>query len=156
MRTEKRDVFVADDGKVFETEAECQAHEREVAAQAKRIERLTVYVVTSGFDSTEGRGYHRTTYIVSDASFPVVLEYCFDRYGHPLSGWYGDGYYEQWIIRSTTMSADEAIKRSKESHTGVGLSNGAADLVFLSHKPIEHNDLPAPVFPWPKAKKAAS
>ena len=154
MKAEKREVFISDDGKVFDTVEGCQAHERELAANAKRLDNLKGYIVRSSFDATEGRGYHQTTYILTDASYSVVLEYCLDRFGRPLSGWYGDGFYEQWLIRQSDEPAAELLKRSKGSHTGVGLSSGAADVVFLSNKPIDHPDIPAPVYPWPKKKDA--
>lgn len=154
MKAEKREVFISDDGKVFDTIEACQAHERELAANVKRLDNLKGYIVRSSFDSTEGRGYHRTTYILTDASFSVVLEYCLDRFGRPLSGWYGDGFYEQWLIRQSDEPAAELLKRSKGSHSGVGLSSGVADVVFVSSKPIDHPDIPAPVYPWPKKKDA--
>ncbi|MEN5103830.1 hypothetical protein [Brucella anthropi] len=154
MKAEKREVFISDDGKVFDTVEACQAHEREIAANAKRLDNLKGYIVRSSFDSTEGRGYHQTTYILTDASYPVVLEYCLDRFGRPLSGWYGDGYYERWLIWPADEPVAELLKRSKGSHTGVGLSSGAADVVFLSSKTIDHPDIPKPVYPWPKKKDA--
>lgn len=153
MKSETREVYVADDGKVFETIDACQAHEREIAANKKRIERLKVWLVSSAFDGTEGRGYHRTTYIITDAAMAVVIEYCLGRFGRPLSGWYGDDFYETWHLRPDEMTADEALKRSNGHHYGVGTSAGEADVVFLSQKPVEHPELPKPVFPWPKAKK---
>ncbi|MFD2235919.1 hypothetical protein [Aureimonas populi] len=152
MRSEKREVYVSDDGKVFDTVEACQAHERQTAANAKRIEGLKVYKVISSFDSTEGRGYHRHTYIITDASFAVVLEYCLDRFGKPLAAWYGDGFYEQWIINQSDWTAETAIKRAKEPHSGVGSTRGEADVVFLSGKDIEHPELPSPVYPWPKRR----
>ncbi len=154
MKTEKRDVFVADDGKVFDNPDACQEYERKIAANMQRIDGLKVYKVVSGFDTTEGRGYHRTTYIITDASFSVVLDFCFDRYGRPLSGWYGDTFYEQWIIHPLEgMTAAEAVARSHEHHTGIGLSAGEAEALFLSATPIDHPDFPKPVFPWPRKAK---
>lgn len=156
MKTEKRDVFVADDGKVFETAEACQAHELAVAELAKRIERLRVYSVSSNFDGTEGRGYHARTYIITDASYPVVLDYCFDRYGKPLSGWYGDGFYEAWLINQSPLTADEALKKAKDRHFGVGDTSAKVDVVFLSSTDIDHSGLPPRSFPWPrKAKEPA-
>lgn len=152
MKTEKREVFISDDGKVFDTIDACQAHEREIAANSKRLENLKGYIVRSSFDATEGRGYHRTTYILTDASFSVVMEYCLDRFGRPLSAWYGDGYYETWLIHQSDKSADEILKLSKGSQSGVGLSSGVADVIFLSSKIIDHPEIPAPVYPWPKQK----
>lgn len=153
MKSETREVYVSDDGKVFDTIEACQAHEREIAANKKRIERLKVWLVSSAFDSTEGRGYHLTTYIITDASMAVVVEYCLDRFGRPLAGWYGDGFYETWLLHAGEMTAGEALRRSKGHHYGVGTSAGEADVVFISQKAIEHPELPAPVFPWPKAPK---
>ena len=150
MSTEKREVFVADDGKVFETMDACVAHEKQIAEIARRIERLKVFTVSSSFDSTEGRGYHQTTYIVTDADLAVVIEYCLDRFGKPLSGWYGDGFYEAWRLHTSDMSAADALRRVREPHGGIGTTRGAADLVFLSQTNLDHPDLPKRVFHWPK------
>lgn len=152
VRSEKREVYLSDDGKVFETVEACQAHEREIAANARRVEGLKVYTVASSFDATEGRGYHRTTYIITDASFSVVLEYCFDRFGRPLAGWYGDGFFEVWRLSLSDMKAEDGLRRAKQAHSGIGTTRGEADVVFLSDKRIDHPELPAPTYPWPKKK----
>jgi len=154
MKAENREVYVSDDGKVFDTVEACQAYEREEAAKAKRIDGLKVWSVTSGFDTTEGRGYARITYIVTDAGFAEILQYCLDRFGQPLSSWYGDGYYEAWhLYRRENMTAADAILKSKEPHSGIGSTSATVDLVFLSSQDIDHEELPARVFPWPRAKK---
>ena len=155
MKVEKREVYVSDDGKVFHTPEDCQAHEAKLIRDKRALEALQVWIVRSSFDGTEGRGYHRTTYILTGASLPVIVEYCLDRFGKPLSGWYGDGFYETWTLHKQDYGAEEAIRRSKGQHHGVGLSKGEADLVFLSQSDIDHPDLPPRVFPWPKPPKAA-
>lgn len=152
MRSEKRDVFVSDDGKVFETAEQCQSHERVLAAQKRRIEGLKVYTVTHGFDSTEGRGYYRTTYIITDATYAAVLQFCFDRFGSPLQQWYGDGHYEAWHIHQRDFSANEALTKAKEPHSGVGLGTGKVDVVFLSNDDIDHDGLPKRTPFWPRQK----
>lgn len=153
MKTEKREVYISDDGKVFETVEACQAHEREEAAKARRIANLKVWLVSSGFDGTEGRGYGCVTYIITDTGLPEILQYCFDRFGQPLTNWYGDGYYEAWRLHQKEMTAEEAINRSKQSHSGIGSTSAKVDLVFLSSTNIDHPDLPARVFPWPRKAK---
>lgn len=153
MRVEKRDIFVSVDEKVFDTESECVAHEQNLAAQARRIERLKVYTVRSSFDATEGRGYHQTSYVVTDQSMAVIIEYCLDRFGRPLASWYGDGFYESWILYPTEFTAQDAIRLSKEPHGGIALTKGGVDLVFLSRESVDHPDLPKCVFPWPKPPK---
>lgn len=153
MKTENREVYISDDGKVFDTIEACQTHEREEAAKAKRIAGLQVWSVSSSFDSTEGRGYGRVTYIVTDTGFPEILQYCLDRFGQPLSGWYGNGYYEAWHLhRRENMTAVDAVVKSKERHSGVGDTRATVDLIFLSSKDIDHPDLPERVFPWPRKK----
>ncbi len=156
MKSETREVYIADDGKVFDSVAACQAHEKALLEQKQRIANLKVWLVSSGFDSTEGRGYHRTTYIVTDAPFMVVLDYCFGRWGKPLDAWYGDGYYESWRLHESKETAEDAIRRSKQPQHGIGLSKGEGDLVFLSDKTIDHPDLTNRVFPWPRPKTPPS
>ncbi len=151
MKAETREVYVAEDGKVFDTPEACQAHEAKLIQQKRALEALQVWIVTSGFDTTEGRGYHRTTYIVTGASLAEIIEYCLDRFGKPLAGWYGDGHYEVWRLHKQDYGAEEAIRRFKNGpHHGIGLSKGEADLVFLNQSDISHPDLPKRVFPWPK------
>ncbi|OJY66397.1 hypothetical protein [Rhizobium sp. 60-20] len=153
MKTETRQIYVSDDGKVFDTVEACQAHERDEAAKARRLANLKVYTVSHGFDATEGRGYGAMTYIITDADMPVLIQYCLDRYGRPLSSWYGDGFHEVWFLsQRDSYSAADAIKRAKEPHAGIGSTSARVDIVFLSDKPIDHPDLPARVFPWPRKK----
>lgn len=154
MKTETREVYISDDGQVFDSVEACQAHEQKTAADRHRIQQLKVYVVVSAFDGTEGRGYHRTTYILTDAEYAAVLQYCFDRFGPPLQGWYGDGYYESWHITEKDLSAGEALARAKQRHSGVGLSAGEADVVFLSDSDIQHGELPSRTPFWPRQKKS--
>lgn len=153
MKTETREVFVSEDGKVFDDDKACQDHEREIIAQRKRLDNLQVYLVTSAFDGTEGRGYYRRTYIVTDVSYAAVLQYCFDQFGQPLQPWYGDGHYEEWHIRKCDITAEEAITKAQERHFGVGDYPAKVNLVFLSNAGIDHKDLPEKTPFWPRQIK---
>lgn len=154
MKTEKREVYVSDDGQVFDNADACQAHERKIIAQQKRIEGLKVYFVTSGFDGTEGRGYSRRTYIITDATFTSVLHYCFDRFGVPLRPWYGTSCYEEWHIRETDFTATAALEKAKDRHYGVGDYAAKVDVIFLSDKDIDHDELPERTPFWRPHQKA--
>ena len=157
MRVETKEVYIAEDGKQFATADECQAHERDLAEQAKRIAGLMVYRVAHHFDSTEGRGYFGGTIIVTDSGLAEVIQYSLDRWGQPLSGWYGNGYYEVW--RLSRDERDDALERAlKDAGTRPpysGTGHGIRDLVFLSSRSIEHDQLPDPVFPWPRTTPSA-
>ena len=143
MRTETREVYISDDDKVFDNLNACQDHERQIIENKRRIINLRVYVVSSSFDTTEGRKYFNTTYIITDANYAVVLEYCFDTFGSPLSKWYNNSYYENWIIHQAPMNADEALSRAEKNRSD-------CTVVFISDAPIDHPQLPKPIFPWPK------
>ena len=151
MRTETKEVYIADDGKQFATVEECQAHERRLVEQEKRIAGLMVYRVRHSFDGTEGRGYYGNTIIVTDSGLPEVIQYCLDRWGQPLTGWYGDGYYQAWHLHKD--DGDDALSRALSDARAVpafSYAHKATDLVLLSQAPVEHDQLPEPVFPWPR------
>lgn len=152
MRIEKADVYISDDGRRFATEEECAAHERSEIAKTKRFERLRVYGVSHGFDSTEGRGYYRHTSIITDKGMPYILQWCIDQFGQPLSQWYGDGYYEAWRITEVPDIGADAVKRaiSREGKDSFGCVRNA---VFLSDTPLD--GLPGPVKAWPRKKERA-
>jgi hypothetical protein len=151
MKIEQRQVYISDDGQPFATAAECEAHEAEMLKRKAALSALKVYSVTHGFDATEGRGYFARTIIVTDASEPVLLQWCLDNLGQPLSGWYGDSFYESWILNRTDKSVDWALEQQGKVpysyHT-------ATTLVMLSKADWAWAGLPASQHPWPrKAKK---
>lgn len=149
MKREKREVFVADDGSVFDKEDDCIAHEKELAALAKRIEGLKVYAVNHGFDGTEGRGYFARTWIITDQEYAIVLAHCIRKFGAVLQDWYGDGFYVAWRLSESDFSPEQAIEKIgfKASR-----NHRPDELVFISRKKLEYPGLPDPMFPWPPEK----
>ena len=150
MKIEQRQVYISDDGKTFATAAECDAHE---AAQLKRkqaLSHLRVWSVTHGFDATEGRGYFAKTLIVTDATQPVLLQWCLDKFGPPLDSWYGDGFYETWHLNSTDNTVDWAqAQKGKVPYN----NNSKTDLFIVSKSEWTWAGLPASQHPWPRKEK---
>ncbi len=148
MKKQSREVWISDDNKVFETEAACAKHEQDVRDREKRIENLKCYKVSHSFDATEGRGYYGSTLIVTDQSYPVVLQYCLEKFGKPLQEWYNKSYYEAWLIYQSPNSAKDALKNQEVSKSPFGYNSNYKNFtVFISNKEIDFPDLPKPVMP---------
>lgn len=149
MRVEKRDVYVADDGSVFENEEKCAAYEQKIAERDRALATLKVRRVSHSFDATEGKGYFGTTLILSDQSHAVVTQYCLDRFGPILCPWYGDGFYEAWHLRppNETDTVDWAL-----AHDGFKdrYAHKPWDLVVVSTTDFSWANLPGSVMPWPR------
>jgi hypothetical protein len=151
MKIEQRQVYISDDGQTFSTAAACEAHESEQLKRKQALARLRVWSVTHGFDATEGRGYYARTLIVTDASEPVLLQWCLDTFGQPLAAWYGDGFYETWHLNITDKSVDWA--QAEKGNIPYSYHSPTA-LVVISYSDWTWAGLPASQHPWPrKAKK---
>jgi len=149
MKTVTKNVYVADDGKEFTTEAECLSHERAKRTLAQRLRLLKVYSISHGFDATEGKGYFAKTFIISDAKFQVVLQYCFDKFGPILRPWYGDSFFEEWIISESSLSAAQALQeQGKVPH----YAHRPTEVIVVSSNDFTESDLPTSEFPWPRKK----
>lgn len=161
MKTETREVFVADDGKVFDKAEDCMRHEMTVKEHAKQIEAMGVYVVDHSFDLTEGRGFFGLTILVTDATYNEILQYCIDRYGHPLCDFYGRDQPAWHLNRKTAQTGDgwsdkrwfewiEDMKRHPPQAAGSSKVN--IDVVFLTDKKISHPSLPTATKPGLKRR----
>lgn len=152
MKAEKRDVWVSDDGKVFETKGACEAHESEQLRRQQALAGLKVWSVAHGFDATEGRGYFASTYIITDATKAVLIQWCLDKFGAPLDSWYGDGFFETWHLNEGDMTAAQAAKKSGETP---GYNYAKTKVAVVSDKDWTWAGLPASEFPWPRTTKKA-
>lgn len=151
MKVESRKVFVSDDGKVFDTEAECLAHEQAERDKAKALEKLVVREITHGFDGTEGRGYFRTTYLVTDATEAEILQFCFTNFGNPLSEWIGGRYYEAW--RLSPLDPDLSIQEVQGRLSGRKISpHHKSKMVVYSQNDFQFAGLEKSVPVWPQMK----
>lgn len=122
MRKETREVFVSEDGKSFDTEDACLAHEKEIRKQQTALGNLTAYEINHNFDATEGKGYFGKTCLLTDCGQTEVIAFCLKTFGPPLVGWYGDGYYVAWGFRQAkhleAKPISEILKYSKRQTTG--------------------------------------
>lgn len=147
MKIEQRQVYISDDGQTFATAAECEAHEAEILKRKRALSLLRVWSVTHGFEATEGRGYFARTLIVTDASEPVLLQWCLDKFGPPLDSWYGDGFYEKWLLNSTDKSVDWA---QTQKGTVPYSYHSKTELVVISKSDWTWAGLPTSQHPWPR------
>lgn len=153
MKTETREVFVADDGKVFDKAEDCMRHEMAVKEHAKQIEAMGVYVIDHSFDLTEGRGYFGLTILVTDASYNEILQYCIDRYGHPLCDFYGRDQPAWHLSKKATQTGEGwSDKRWFDWIADMKASKANTDVVFLTDKKISHPSLPAATKPGLKRR----
>lgn len=149
MKRESREVFVSDDGKVFDTAAACEAHEKAMLERQQALVRLKVWRVSHGFDGTEGRGYFARTLVVSDADPAVLIQWCLDSFGYPLQRWYGDGYFEAWHLHAPS---DDSTVEWALAQVGTVPCYGhrPVKLRVISQKDWAWAGLPKSEFPWPR------
>jgi len=150
MKTEFRQIYIAVDGQVFSSADECKQYEADLLKRKEALSRLAVYKVIHGFDETEGRGYYASTLIVTDASKPVLLQWCLDHFGHPLASWYGDGFYEAWQLTRVDKSVDWA--RSQQGNIPYKY-HAKTVLVVVSKTDWTWAGLPTSEYPWPRNTK---
>lgn len=137
MKIEYRNVYIADDGSMHETEEAAVEHEKMLARRQREFGFLQVHVVNYAFDATEGKGYFARRVIITDEDLPVVLDYCFCEFGRPLRPWYGDGYYRAWDI---------AI--NSPGRTPEWAMNQVGTVPWHGHRPIEVVVLSENDFTW--------
>lgn len=126
-------LYIADDGKEFQSEKECQEYELAKVQMVKLLNDSELYQVSYAFEATEGRGYQRQLYIlISGGQFTwpglkdVMLGYLFKRFGNPLQAWYGDGFYSNWSVNKAHEAVESGFKKY--------FSNGRLD-DFLTPSP---------------------
>lgn len=106
--------FVANDGKEFETEAECLAYEQNI------LHRIKYFCVDFDFDLTEGRGWQNNAYLavvpVRDVDpKDIAIEFALINYGcghHLVSGVQGYGAQKTFHVR-------EISKKAYDEHKGI-------------------------------------
>lgn len=116
MKIKKKvtNVFVADDGKEFETESECIIYETQI------LDKIKYFCVDFDFDLCEGRGWTNNAYIavipVRDTNAKdIVFEYALRNYG--------DGHYlkpgVQGYGAEKTFYVREISKKTYDAHEGI-------------------------------------
>ena len=147
IKTITKTIFVASDGKEFDTIQECKTHEASLVDYAKIFKNGSMYWVNSNFESTEGRGYDHTTYIIAkDASYMDVLDYCFRRFGEINQNWYAGRSYHAWVIGELNLrdNIDMVLDRVNGKNLSNYEKNKKYDLVLISTNSKPIFGLPAP------------
>jgi hypothetical protein len=141
MKVIKRTIqtFVANDGKEFQTEAECLAYEQDI------LHKIKFYCVDFDFDLNEGRGWTNNAYLavvpVRDADpKDIAIEFAMRIYGrgHYLtSGVQGYGAQKTFHVR-------EISKRAYDERRGIQWTafKNTPEQLLLS--PISIEGYPAP------------
>jgi hypothetical protein len=150
MKIETKQVYISDDGKTFSSAAECEAHEAEQLKRKQALVNLRVWSVAHGFDATEGRGYFARTIIVTDATQPVLIQWCLDKFGPPLDSWYGNGFYECWDLHKTDRDVDWAVQQKDKVPFSY---HSKTALVVVSKSDWTWAGLPKSEHPWPRKNK---
>lgn len=151
VKEESRRVFVADDGSVFATEKEALERDDQIRKRERAFRQLKVYRVSHGFEANEGRGYFAKTLVITDAPSPVVIQWCIDTFGPPLSPWYGDGHYEEWVL--SMPNGSDTVEWAL-AHDGFkdGKYHRPWQLVTISRQDFSWAGLPVSLYPWPRPK----
>lgn len=141
MKVIKRTIqtFVANDGKEFQTEAECLAYEQDI------LHKIKFYCVDFDFDLTEGRGWTNNAYLavvpVRDVDpKDIAIEFALINYGcghYLVSGVQGYGAQKTFHVR-------EISKKAYDEHKGIQWTayKNIPEQLLLS--PISIEGYPAP------------
>jgi hypothetical protein len=118
MKQVTRTVFEADDGTIFDTEAECRRHEDAVAERAKRT---TYWCVIHNPDLTEGRGHYGCDYLEVYGPEPyyaddMVMDYCFKTYGPKTALVQGVAPMPNWML--SKIDRERFLTREPETRVG--------------------------------------
>lgn len=115
MKQVTRTVYEADDGTIFDSEADCNKHEAKVAERAKRT---TYWRVSHNPDLTEGRGHYGCTFLEVYGPewglHELVEDYCFRTYGRPVAFVQGCSPMRNWSLSKLTREQflkDEPLGR---------------------------------------------
>lgn len=138
MKEETRTVFVAEDGKPFDTAAECKTHEDYLTSQKQRLEKIRFFRVVHSPDLTEGRGWYGLTYIAMEATESYskddieiwLRDFCFTQFGHAMQLVQGCSPMPGW--RYWEVSKEEFLQWSTKK-ISVGDYSYKAKAVFLSN-----------------------
>lgn len=131
--------FVANDGKEFDTEAECLAYEQNI------LHKIKYFCVDFDFDLTEGRGWQNNAFLavvpVRDVDpKDIAIEFALINYGcghYLVSGVHGYGAQKTFHVR-------EISKKAYDEHKGIQWTayKNIPEQLLLS--PISIEGYPAP------------
>jgi predicted dithiol-disulfide oxidoreductase (DUF899 family) len=150
MKIETREVYVAEDGKIFHKEDECLAYEAELIKNRKALGKLKAYRINYAFEATEGRGHQKNDLIITDCSEMELLHFCFETYGKILRPWYAGRYYPAWSYHKCESRAVDALASFNAANEAKP-KFGKGRVFFLTDKGWHHTDLPEPTPPWKEA-----
>ena len=111
MKKQVKEIFVADDGKIFESENDCLSHEE----TARREELMTTYFrVIHSPDLTEGRGHYGLTFLkiknVNYLPCELAEDFCFRRFGRKVEFTQGCSLIYGWRIKKISKNEFEQDK----------------------------------------------
>lgn len=121
MRETTKTIFEAIDGAIFESEADCKAHEADLAKEKGRV---SYWLVWHGADCTEGRGMFQCTFVkfrygagYSHHSHEALMtDWCFDKFGKRTAFVQGVQPTDNWTLFTTTEQAYTDHKPGRHKH----------------------------------------
>ena len=114
MKTETREVYVADDGALFSDADACADHEKRIRDLAAKT---SYWAVIHNPDLDEGRGYYGRNYIEcfgpeGEAEL-LVKDWCYRTYGSPAAFVQGCSLMENWSLARLDKGAWIAAKKAR-------------------------------------------
>jgi len=135
MKKELKEIFVAEDGNVFSSEAACVNHEEIINKEKARLEKIKFYQVVHSPDLTEGRGNYGLTYIAIEENeiysknhLLYLIDFCSTQYGNAVQFVQGVSATAGW--RYNEITYDEYISHKGKAHVGDYSYN--PKIIFLS------------------------
>lgn len=119
MKQETRSVYVAEDGKVFDSETECSAHEEVLTKEKLRLKKIKFYSISHSPDLTEGRGLFGCTYLAIEDDYyhnHYMLDYCKKNFGDSVQFVQGACPIPGWEFREITLEQFSKWQENEYNH----------------------------------------
>lgn len=130
MRIENKPMFLADDGKIFEKQIDCENYEKTLAKEA---EKTTYWRVLFKPDLNEGRGYYGLKLIrcygtdYKNQAKDLMEDWCYRTIGRPVAYVQGCSPMRNWCL----MEIDREKFSDRTSCCSVGDYSYQAEFVYL-------------------------
>lgn len=135
IRKEMREMFIAKDGKAFDTCIDAEKHNDDLEIIKSRLKCIKFYKIKHDPDLTEGRGHYGLTFValeVDDWRWEEWLcDFCFTQYGNAIQFVQGSAPVIGWSFEEITK---EKFDQAEFEKTWVGDYSYASKVLFLSHR----------------------
>lgn len=117
---------------------------KEAEEYSKKIESISYYIVNTGFDATEGRGFRSLMKVMVlpdgyNSPEDTLRWYLQNKIGKEFNSWYGDSFYPSWKINKVDKDKYEGVLKSKVQSEVFLSEDNISDIKNITLKDIKEN-----------------